>query len=328
MSQKNSNASISYDVFNGDADGIFAIHQLRLASPRENSRLVTGVKRDIMLLKQIHQAEDSLITVVDVSLDKNRSELAELLEQNNQVLYIDHHYAGDIPSSQNLEHHIEPSAETCSSLIVNTLLQGKFSAWAVCGAFGDNLDEQARALAESLSFREDEVNQLKEIGELFNYNGYGSKIEDLHFHPAELFKAVQPFVDPFEFYRSTDIIATLRDGFAMDMTMAADQKDISQQGPHRVYLLPDASWARRISGVFSNHKARERPDAAHAVIVENSDGSLQVSVRAPLEARKNADTLCRKFPTGGGRAAAAGINNLPQSMLEEFTETFHATFNA
>jgi len=34
------------DVFNGDADGICALHQLRLAEPVE-STLVTGVKRDI-----------------------------------------------------------------------------------------------------------------------------------------------------------------------------------------------------------------------------------------------------------------------------------------
>jgi len=33
-----------YDVFNGDADGICALHQLRLAEPRE-ATLVTGVKR-------------------------------------------------------------------------------------------------------------------------------------------------------------------------------------------------------------------------------------------------------------------------------------------
>ncbi|MDQ6977782.1 MAG: acetyltransferase, partial [Ghiorsea sp.] len=37
------------DVFNGDADGLCALHQLRLAVP-VNSTLMTGVKRDINLL--------------------------------------------------------------------------------------------------------------------------------------------------------------------------------------------------------------------------------------------------------------------------------------
>ena len=40
------------DVFNGDADGVCALHQLRLHNPQE-SRLVTGVKRDTLLLKRI-----------------------------------------------------------------------------------------------------------------------------------------------------------------------------------------------------------------------------------------------------------------------------------
>ena len=41
-----------YDAFNGDADGLCALHQLRLAQPLE-AVLVTGVKRDIALLKRI-----------------------------------------------------------------------------------------------------------------------------------------------------------------------------------------------------------------------------------------------------------------------------------
>lgn len=39
-----------YDVFNGDADGICALVQLRLASPAD-SVLITGVKRDIELMR-------------------------------------------------------------------------------------------------------------------------------------------------------------------------------------------------------------------------------------------------------------------------------------
>ena len=36
-----------FDVFNGDADGICALIQLRLAEPRDTT-LITGVKRDIV----------------------------------------------------------------------------------------------------------------------------------------------------------------------------------------------------------------------------------------------------------------------------------------
>ena len=44
---------MDYDVFNGDADGICALIQLRLAEPRPDAVLVTGVKRDIQLLGHI-----------------------------------------------------------------------------------------------------------------------------------------------------------------------------------------------------------------------------------------------------------------------------------
>jgi hypothetical protein len=40
------------DVFNGDADGICALIQYRLAYPAD-ATLVTGVKRDIKLLEKI-----------------------------------------------------------------------------------------------------------------------------------------------------------------------------------------------------------------------------------------------------------------------------------
>ncbi|EMI16065.1 phosphoesterase, DHHA1, partial [Rhodopirellula maiorica SM1] len=55
-----------YDIFNGDADGICALHQLRLADPQP-SRLVTGVKRDINLLKRVSADAGDQLTVLDIS---------------------------------------------------------------------------------------------------------------------------------------------------------------------------------------------------------------------------------------------------------------------
>ena len=60
------------DVFNGDADGVCALHQLRLHNPQE-SRLVTGVKRDTLLLKRIISARDSVLTVLDISCQPGTS---------------------------------------------------------------------------------------------------------------------------------------------------------------------------------------------------------------------------------------------------------------
>ena len=81
------------DVFNGDADVVCALHQLRLHNPQE-SRLVTGVKRDTLLLKRIISARDSVLTVLDISFHANREPLLQLLKQGNTVHYFDHHFAG------------------------------------------------------------------------------------------------------------------------------------------------------------------------------------------------------------------------------------------
>ena len=66
-----------FDVFNGDADGICALHQLRLAQPRD-AVLVTGVKRDTALLQRIAAAPGDHITVLDIPLDRNRGTLLAL----------------------------------------------------------------------------------------------------------------------------------------------------------------------------------------------------------------------------------------------------------
>jgi hypothetical protein len=60
-----------FDVFNGDADGLCALHQLRLAEPRD-SVLVTGLKREIALAGRVDARPGDAVTVFDVSLGANR----------------------------------------------------------------------------------------------------------------------------------------------------------------------------------------------------------------------------------------------------------------
>ncbi|EKO3612062.1 DHH family phosphoesterase, partial [Vibrio metschnikovii] len=75
-----------YDVFNGDADGIIALLQLRLAEPIE-SQLVTGVKRDIQLLKKLTVNPGDSLTVLDISMAKNAFDLQRLLSEGASVFY-------------------------------------------------------------------------------------------------------------------------------------------------------------------------------------------------------------------------------------------------
>lgn len=316
------------DVFNGDADGICALQQLRLRSPQPDARLITGVKRDIALLDQLDDVADSRLTVLDISLDRNREALKRLLRCNNQVFYADHHYSGEIPASPLLEVHIDPAPTICTSLIVDQLLNGAFRLWAIAGAFGDNLDEVAHELAGTIDLDVGQRQALKEIGTLFNYNGYGLTLDDLLTHPAELFREVNQFTDPFVFHQTSPLLQRLRQGYKEDMMHAAQLKSASNNTGGRMFLLPEAAWARRVVGILANRLSREQPGLAHAVLLPRPDRSFLVSVRAPLSTRRGADALCRQFATGGGRAAAAGINQLPEQELDRFIEAFTSHFNA
>ena len=89
------------DVFNGDADGICALVQLRLAEPRE-SELVTGIKRDINLLKNVQADVGDNLTVLDISMEKNAIDLMRLLDAGANVFYADHHQPGEIPQHAGL----------------------------------------------------------------------------------------------------------------------------------------------------------------------------------------------------------------------------------
>ncbi|HER62433.1 MAG TPA: acetyltransferase [Desulfobacteraceae bacterium] len=314
------------DVFNGDADGICALHQLRLSDPRPEAALVTGVKRDIALLARISEIENSSITVLDVSLDRNREYLMKLLGRGNSILYIDHHFSGPVPTSDQLEIHIDPQPMICTSVIVDSLLHGRYRPWAIAGAFGDNLDETALELAGKMMFDEEQIEALRATGILLNYNGYGATLDDLYFPPDELYRQVRSYEDPFAFYAESEAMEILRSGYQDDMSRALAAEPLLEDDHGRIYQLAGEPWARRVAGVFSNTLAREQPDKAHGLIIPNGDGTLRISVRAPLSNRTGADVLCRRFPTGGGRAAAAGINYLPPEQSKKFLDAFMEHF--
>lgn len=315
-----------FDVFNGDADGLCALAQLRNAAPRE-AELITGVKRDINLLERVEATAGSKVTVLDVSLDKNRAGLQRALEAGAEVFYCDHHFAGDIPSSENLQAVINTAPDVCTSILVNEYLNGAFREWAVVGAFGDNLQASARSIARPLALPEDGLQQLESLGIYMNYNGYGSNLEDLHFEPAELFRLISPYSSPLDFMRdSREQFQQLEQGYQQDMGSAASLAPEYRDSAVAVFMLPNEPWARRVSGVYSNDLANADPARAHAVLTTKANGCYLVSVRAPLENKTGADELCMKFPTGGGRKAAAGINDLPGELLQEFMDTFAAFY--
>lgn len=309
-------------VFNGDADGICAAHQLRLAGFAPD-RVVTGVKRDIVLLDRVDALAGDRVVVADISLDANREGLLRLLAADMRVDWYDHHFAGDIPVDARLTAHIDTDSETCSSLIVDGVLAGRFRNWAVAAAFGDNLHRAARAAGAGLD--ELQLASLCELGELMNYNAYGETVDDLHEAPVALFGRLAPYADPLEFVADDECFTRLRQGFAEDMAQARALAPAHSAQCGAVFILPHAKWSRRVNGVFANELAREAPARAHAILVDTGAAYL-VSVRAPKAAPRGADALCRGFATGGGRSAAAGINALPATELDRFLAAFESTF--
>ena len=316
------------DIFNGDADGICALTQFRNANPAE-SRLVTGVKRDIALVGKAGIEADDQVTVLDVSFDKNRDAVVDALELGAEVFYVDHHFAGDIPTEPGLRALIDLSPDVCTSILMNGHLEGRFVRWAVVGAFGDNLSASAQDLARPLDLSSDDVQLLENLGIYINYNGYGAAEEDLHFRPVELYRLVSQYADPLDFVRDgAQHYEKLENGYRDDMARARGTKPTRESDRAAVFMFPDESWARRVSGVYSNDLANGAPTRAHAVVTERSDGTYLISVRAPLNNKVGASELCRRFPTGGGREAAAGINNLPADQLGDFMDQFSEFYSA
>ena len=311
-----------FDCFNGDADGICALTQLRLHDPQE-SQLVTGVKRDINLLKRVNAEQGDTVNVLDVSMDKNRVELERVLSEGASVFYCDHHYAGDIPEHPALNAVINTSSDVCTSLLINTKLKGRYLEWAVVGTFGDNLKRSATGMAKSLELSEADLTALENLGIYLNYNGYGASLEDLYFDPAELFKLTSAHSTARAFMQDdTQTFSTLENGYHEDMAKAAAIQAMFDKEHAAVFSLPNQAWSRRVSGVYGNDLANQTPSKAHAVITERADGNYLVSVRAPLENKQGADEVCRQFETGGGRAAAAWINELASDNVDEFVRVF------
>jgi hypothetical protein len=314
-----------FDVFNGDADGICALHQWRLAHPAA-ATLVTGVKRDIRLLQRVQAATGDAVLALDISLDTNRGDVERLLAAGASVRYFDHHFAGDPIVHPALEATIDTAPDQCTSLLVDKALGGRFREWAVVAAFGDNLHLAARQAAAPLGLDGEALESLAELGELLNYNAYGDSVADLHCPPDALYQQLASYVKPADFIHEAPIFARLLAGFKEDIAKAESMAPCLESGKAAAWLLPDAAWSRRVVGVLSNRLAVASPTRAHALLVPNKSGNLTVSVRAPQVRLTGADEFCRRYPTGGGRKAAAGINHLPVGGIDTFFADFAGFF--
>jgi hypothetical protein len=305
-----------FDVCNGDADGLFAMHQLRLAHPHR-ATLVTGLKQDVALLERVTARPGDHVTVTDVSMHANIAALERLLARGVKVEYFDHHQAGAIPCHPLLRVNIDPAADTCTSAIVDTHLGGRFRRWAVAGAFGDNLAACARRLAGQCGLGPADIIRLQELGENVNYNAYGEDERDVLVPPEVLYAALSEYEDPLEFVDDCHELALIAHARRQDMERACAMRPFVSTAHAAIYRLPDTPWASRVRGAFANWLAAAAPDRANIVAKRRKNGAWHVSVRAPLSAPHGADRLCRRFG-GDGRAGAAAISGLPDHRFDAF----------
>lgn len=299
----------AHDVCNGDADGLFALIQWRLAYPG-SARLVTGLKHDIELLGRVLAAPGDEVNVFDLSMARNHDALQSLLSRGVLVRYFDHHHSGEIPRHPNLQAHIDTSALVCTSVLVDRVLDGRHRAWAIAAAYGDNLVPTAEHLAECSGVSVEARGRLRELGEAVNYNAYGESAADVLIHPAELYATLSCHADPLDLGADGAIIAELTARSRADLALAEAAQPVHESHRTRAFLLGDAPWTRRVVGPWANRLSRRDPARAHAVARARADGMITVSIRAPLANREGADRLARRFG-GSGRAASAAIDGLP-----------------
>ena len=114
-------------------------------------------------------------------------------------------------------------------------------------AFGDNLSDTARAAAKPLGLAESSLSELQALGECLNYNGYRETVEDLFFHPAELYGLIHAHADPFTFICEDRTFQILKSGYDQDMAQAQAIQPMHESAAGSIYLLPDAAWSRRVS---------------------------------------------------------------------------------
>ncbi len=314
-----------FDVCNGDADGLCALHQLRLAFPQK-SMLVTGVKRDISLLRRISAQKGDTVSVLDVSFDANRPDIVRLLSKGVLIDYFDHHTCTKLLSHPGLRAIIETDSSSCTAILVDRFLSGRYRLWTIVAAYGDNLDVSATALAKPLSLTSNQLSELKQLGFYLNYNSYGDTVEDLIINPTELYSRLHCYTDPFIFLYTESIVEKLHVSYTADMANAVHCVPYAESAFYGIFILPDAAWSRRIRGAYANKLANQFPRKAYAVLSPTVENAYTVSVRVPISGMTTADEFCLRYPTGGGRANAGGINYLDKNDLYKFIKAFQMQF--
>jgi hypothetical protein len=238
------------------------------------------------------------------------------------IRYFDHHDAGDAPAHCRLELHLDRARDTCTGLIVDSYLGGRQRPWAIVAAFGDALAGPATTLGRQLGYDHRALAALAELGEALNYNAYGETESDLVVAPATLCRSLARHSDPIACRHDEPVIGSLLESMREDLARARALPVLASTERAAVHVLPDAAWSRRVRGVYSNELARALPGKAHAVLSPDGRSAFVVSVRSTFRDGIDAGAFCSRYPGGGGRATAAGIDGLAATDIDRFVADF------
>ena len=184
-----------FDVCNGDADGLFALRQWRLAHPEE-SIVVTGIKRDIALLARVEARAGDRVAVFDIAISRNEGGPGAPARGGVAVTLVRPSRAGPDPGTSEFTPHIDTDPEICTSLLVDRQLKGRFRLWAIAAAYGDNLRRARSGWQTRFRWHHRSATQLRMLGEAVNYNAYGDCEADVRIHPAALYRRLAHYDDP------------------------------------------------------------------------------------------------------------------------------------
>jgi hypothetical protein len=287
-----------YDVFNGDADGICALLQLRLQDDeRARRRLVTGVKRDIRLLEKIQvrprDRDHGARYLARFEPRRPRAgaggRRAEVTLVRSPLRRRDPGARGCWPSSI-----LRPG---CARACWWTATLAARSTPGPSSAPSATTSKRRPAASREADFDAGQAKRCCALGEALNHNAYGESVADLRYPPAELYRhaeAVSPARSPSSPRRrpSRNCARAIARTCALPRTL---RPVLAEEGG-LVFVLPDTAWARRVSGVFANRL----DDGAHA---ERAIAVLTSRRRAA--ASWSACARRRRGPTAPTRCAAS-----------------------
>lgn len=305
------------DVCTGDADGLCTTLQWRLHQPA-SSQLMAGVQGDRDLLDRVQVGARDHLLICNLPFDAHRDTLRQLLRQGATVRYLDGHPTEARPVHPRLQATLGSTPHSCSSLLVNDLLDGAHLHWALVGAYGSGCQDAAQRLGQTAGLATAASAHLKTLGELISYNARATHPQDAYVEPAALYALMARYADPLDLLQHETLVPELEALRRADLQQALALPPYWQDAKASVYVLPDAPWGHRACAYLNGQYAHREPQRANAVLRPNGAGYFQAKVQASAPAA----------PASGGIAARARrwvIERLPITEVDLFIRAFSAS---